>query len=516
MTYLTVPISARDITQAKQQISSAKAAGAELLELRTDYLDGLNIELAKEMLAAANQAALPIVVTCRDSNEGGANNYPADLRSAILAMAAKNGAEFIDCEFENFKNAGFARPIKNVLSENGKTKLILSAHSFDKKFNNVKNQYLKIALSFPQAIAKLAYKAEHINDCFEAFDLMAENKGSIVICMGAAGVITRILAKKLGSALTFACLDDENSTAPGQITVGQLKNLYHFDSINEQTELFGIIADPVGHSISPAVHNRCFDACNLNKLYLPLLVGDGKLEFDEFMKNVMAREWLNFKGFSVTIPHKGDALEFVRNSGNFVEPLAAKIGAVNTITIGTGNRISAYNTDYAGALDGLTNTMGITRKHLHDVKCAVIGAGGAARAITAGLTDFGAKVTIYNRTESKAANLAAEFGARHEPINAIADTDARIIINCTSIGMYPNIDATPVPAEVLNSNMVVFDTVYNPAETKLLADTKKVGAKTVGGVEMFIGQAAEQFKHFTGQMCDENIMRQAVNAAMNL
>jgi 3-dehydroquinate dehydratase/shikimate dehydrogenase len=329
---------------------------------------------------------------------------------------------------------------------------------------------------------------------------------AIAICMGKAGIVSRIIAKKLDAFMTFASIEDTAATAPGQLTIEQMKS-YRFDIINNKTELFGVIADPVAHSISPAVHNACFAAEKMNRVYLPLLVAGGQNDFNEFMNNTTSRPYLDFKGLSVTIPHKTSALEYAREKGEYIEALAAKIGAVNTLTIGINERISVFNTDYAGAMDALSNAMGITRKQLHGKTAAVIGAGGAARAIIAGLVDVGAKVIIYNRTISRAHGLAIEFDCRGEGLDDIKNLDAEIIINCTSIGMSPEINASPVPAQCLKSSMTVFDTVYNPAETLLLKQAKQAGAKTVSGIEMFINQAGEQFKLFTHTDCPMEILR---------
>jgi 3-dehydroquinate dehydratase/shikimate dehydrogenase len=147
------------------------------------------------------------------------------------------------------------------------------------------------------------------------------------------------------------------------------------------------------------------------------------------------------------------------------------------------------------------------RKTLKGVKAAVIGAGGAARAIVAGLVDAGAEVVIYNRTVEKAKRLAEEFGCGFKGLGDLKNLDAEIVINCTSIGMSPKVDESPLPAESLNRNMVVFDTVYNPAETKLLKLAKRAGAKTIDGVEMFVRQAAGQFELFSGRAAKIELIR---------
>ena len=514
MTYLAVPIAAKDLDHARRQIKAALTAGAEILELRTDYLQNLTIELAKKIIAEAQNAteqSLPVIVTCRDQKQGGVEPYPEQLRIEILAEAVRNGCDFIDCEYDNFLFAEVQDKIKAALAESSKTRLILSAHDFKYRFEDINRLYQDILKVCPTAIPKLVCTANHINDCFEAFDLLHNSSGdSIVFCMGAAGLVSRIIAKKLGSFVTFASINEEAATAPGQLTIEQLKGLYRYDNIDADTELFGVIADPVGHSLSPAIHNACFADEDMNKLYLPLLVEGGREEFDEFLINVLAREWLDFKGFSVTIPHKQHALNFVKAKDGFIEPLAEKIGAVNTLIIGKDGKLAAYNTDYAAALDAITSTMGITRADLKDLPVAVIGAGGVSRAIVAGLSDVGARIKIYNRTVKKAEKLAADFDCDFAGLDDLPNVEAKLLVNCTSIGMHPNIDAAPFPQEGLRKDMLVFDTVYNPAETMLIKQAKEAGAKTIDGISMFVNQGLAQFKLFTNTDANPELMREAI------
>ena len=518
MAYLAVPIAAKNLDQAKQLIKTAKAADAEMLELRTDYLENLSTDLVKNLIAeakAADPQPLPIIVTCRDAQQGGAIGYPDQLRIDILAEALKAGVEFIDFEYENFLSAENRERIQRALSQVLKGRLILSAHNFETKFPDIVKLHRHIQTLSPAAIPKLVYTANHINDCFEAFDLLHRTGGErIVFCMGAAGLISRIIAKKLNSFVTFASIDDKSETAPGQLTIEQLKKLYRFDSINAETELFGVIADPVEHSLSPAIHNACFAEKNMNKLYLPLLIEGGKEEFDYFLHHLFTRNWLGFRGLSITIPHKENALNFVKENRGFIEPLAEKIGAVNTIIVGPDSKLLAYNTDYAAALDAIISTLSSKTK-LKNLPVAVIGAGGIARAIVAGLSDAGAKITIYNRTVERGKKLAAEFNCDFAPLDDLANLDAKLVINCTSIGMYPNVDETPVPQGNLKKDMVVFDTVYNPPQTLLLKKAKEKKAKTIDGLSMFINQAATQFKLFTGKDADPKLMRKTISNCLS-
>ena len=523
MTYLAVPIAARNLDQARQQIKAAQAAGAEMLELRTDYLECLCVPLAKKIVAEAKtvtssglRGGLPVIVTCRDKRQGGAIDYPQRLRVDVLTGALKAGAEFVDFEYDNFLFAESQEKLRLALSQSSKGRLILSAHNFKTRFADIAKLYRHILTVCSVAIPKLVYTANHINDCFEAVDLLYRTSGErIVFCMGAAGLVSRIIAKKLDCFLTFASIDKESATAPGQLTIEQFKKLYRYDDIKGDTELFGVIADPVGHSLSPAIHNACFAEKRMNKLYLPLLVEGGPREFDLFLRNVLLRKWLKFGGFSVTIPHKQNALNYVRANRGFVEPLAEKIGAVNTLVISRDGRLKAYNTDYSAALDAITSTLRISGGDLSELPVAVVGAGGVARAIVAGLSDAGAKIKIYNRTVERAEKLAAEFGCDFAPLDDLPKVEGKLLINCTSVGMYPNVDETPLPKECLKKGMAVFDTVYNPGRTLLLKEAKKKRKKTIDGLSMFINQACSQFKLFTGQNANIDFMKKIITGGVS-
>jgi len=512
-TRLTVPISARNLEGATQQAFAAISAGARMLELRTDYIENLSGPLVRKLIEQirASGAVRPIIVTCRDKREGGAIDYKLQPRLDVLTSALAAGAEFVDFEYHNFLVPDSQEKILLALSRNPNARLILSVHSFKGRFANMRKLYRDIVAVYPAAIPKLVYTANHINECFDAFDLLHQTSGErIVFCMGRAGLISRIVAKKLGSFVTFASVDDNSATAPGQVTIAQFIKTYNYDGIDEQTEFYGVIGWPVAHSLSPAIHNACFAQAGLNKVYLPLAVEDETEQFDAFMQNVCHRKWLDFKGFSVTIPHKENALDYVRRNRGFVEGLARRIGAVNTVLIQPDGRVSGYNTDYAGALNAITSAMGMSRAALRDMPIAVIGAGGVARAVVAGLADVGAGIMIYNRTAKRGELLAEAFGCSFTPLKNVNELKAKLVINCTSIGMHPNVDATPLPQECITPDMAVFDTVYNPAETLLLRHAKQAGAKTIDGLSMFINQACAQFELFTGENADRELMRRTI------
>ncbi len=518
MTYLAAAIEVHSPDHVKEQAARAAQLGAEMIELRLDGLPNLSEQAVRDSIRNAKSSELPIIATCRDPKEGGVNSHGPDQRLQTLLWAIEENVEFVDCEYANYKE-DIKEQLSTAVKKAGSTRLILSAHQFQGKFNDLQVLYDCILAVEPDAIPKLVYQANHINDCFEAFDVLHDKDGDVIIlCMGPAGMISRILAKKLGSLVSYASLETAAETAPGQCTVEQMRSLYRWDRIDTETHLYGIIGDPVGHSMSPRNFNSCFENEGMNRLYLPLHVQGEREDLETFLTEVSQRQWLDFHGFSVTIPHKTASLFYVENHGEYVDPLAGKIGAANTLKLGFGGILTAYNTDYIGALTALTQAMGIDKHDLHQCEVAVVGAGGAARAVITGLADVGAHITIYNRTLKRAQSLADEYKAKAKSLDELGELSADIIINCTSIGMHPNVDASPIPAEVIREGMVVFDTVYTPLETLLLKDAKKAGAKCVSGIEMFVHQALAQYKIFTGQEPGadlEGFMRKTVLEALS-
>jgi len=513
-TRIVVPIMAPTPKAMAALVEKALGAGAEAIELRVDALTSLAGRAVETLAAQTRQKAgpsRPVVVTCRDHREGGVLDHPLAARIEAWVSAIRAGSDYIDVELENFRLVQVSRPVREALAQAPQARLILSSHSMTGPFAGLQWRYDQTVAAYPAAVPKLIYTANHINDCFDALDLLRRaRQDTITFCMGPAGWITRLLAKKLGGLFTYGSLESAAATAPGQIPIDQMKGLYRSDAIDGDTEFFGLIGDPVGHSMGPVVHNACFGQLNMNRVYLPLWVAGGPEELFAFLDAVRARAWLDFRGFSVTLPHKTSVLEYARVNGGTVEGLAARIGAVNTLLLDRQGGIKAFNTDYVGAMEAILSTLKIGRGDLKGRPVAVVGAGGVARAIVAGLCDAGARVTIYNRTVSKARALAGEFGCTHAALDELANVKAGLLVNCTNMGMHPEVDATPVPAEVLRPDMAVFDTVYNPAQTQLLRLAAQKGATCIDGVAMFVNQARAQFRLFTGEEADTALMRQVV------
>ncbi len=267
--------------------------------------------------------------------------------------------------------------------------------------------------------------------------------------------------------------------------------------IDQHTALYGVIGNPVRHSLSPALHNAALSAGGLNAVYLAFEIED----IEECVKGIRA---LGIKGTSITIPFKTAVMPFLDE----IDPLAKRIGAVNTIVNDNG-RLKGYNTDALGALKALEEKI-----KLPGMTCLIIGAGGAAKAIGFMLKEQDVAVSIVNRSRKRGEALARSLGCPFVPLVDIEGAKGDILVQTTPVGMYPHIDQCPVPENILEQGMVVMDIVYLPAETRLLKLAKNRGCVTISGVDMLIHQGAEQFRLWTGLDPPVASMRHALKEAL--
>ncbi|MBW2406213.1 MAG: shikimate dehydrogenase [Deltaproteobacteria bacterium] len=267
--------------------------------------------------------------------------------------------------------------------------------------------------------------------------------------------------------------------------------------INSDTILFAVLGDPVSHSLGPLMHNAAFSELGYNGAYLAFRVKD-------IGKAVIAIKTLGIKGASITIPHKVTVMDFIDE----VDDTAKKIGAVNTI-INRQDVLTGYNSDGLGAVKAL-----LERTTIKDKNVAILGAGGAARAIGFAIISEGGRVTVVNRTPAKGEKLAKDLGADFQPISKLNTTACHILINTTPVGMFPGIDAMPVRKQDLDKTMVVMDIVYNPLKTRLLKTAESIGCLTIDGVSMFVYQGAFQFELWTGMKAPVEVMKKAVLNAL--
>jgi shikimate dehydrogenase len=266
---------------------------------------------------------------------------------------------------------------------------------------------------------------------------------------------------------------------------------------NANTSLFGLIGNPVAHSLSPIMHNQAFAATGYNGVYLAFKVTNPA-------GAITGIKALNVKGVSVTLPHKVAVMEYL----DAIDAIAARIGAVNTIVNNDG-KLTGHNTDCRGAIDALQS-----RTSLEGKSVAIIGAGGAARAIGFGLKSAAGHLTILNRTRKTGEQLAAELQADFWPLNDWQPDRHEILINTTPVGMYPNIDATLIAKKDLSKEMVVMDIVYNPLVTRFLREAAARGCQTISGVDMFVFQGAQQFELWTGRKAPVQVMQNTVLEAL--
>lgn len=502
-TLVAVTVTGDSVREMAERMQAAARAGADLVELRLDYLREIHEAEVKDLLA---QRPCPVIVTVRAAWEGGRFPGKEADRLHLLKEAAQAGAEYVDLEYAAWRDCrDHCGPLVQACRA-GRTRLILSSHDFKQTPDDLDVHFAEMAASDADII-KLAAHARHISDAVRMLEALRKvRKPAIGICMGAAGVMTRVLAGRAGAYLTFASLEAGAEAAAGQVPVADLLGMYRFRQITDRTAVLGVAGCPVGHSMSPALHNAAYQELGLDAVYLPMEVAEGEESFARFLQAVRQAAWLNVRGLSVTIPHKLHALQ----QADRVEPLTAKIGAANTLVLPPNGPVEAYNTDYAGAIRALCEGAGLQPADLKGKSAAVLGAGGVARAVVAGLADAGCSVTIYNRTIAKAEELAHEFGGTAQPWEARQQVRAEILVNCTSIGMWPNAYETPLPPEAIAAGTIVFDTVYNPPQTRLLAHAATQGGRAVDGVSMFVHQGALQIQRWFGRSGAQDRMRQLV------
>lgn len=467
--------------------------GAELVELRLDFI-GRAISLTRLLKDRPG----PVVVTARRRGDGGRWLKSEDERIMLLRSAIAAGVEYVDIEAD----------IAAQIPRYGQTKRIISYHDMDETPENLEE--LHTAMSEEDAdIIKIATMANSFSDNLRMIELVKNAKiPTIGICMGEAGVITRILADRLGSPFTYATFSSGRKMAPGQLDWKEMKDLYRYDTIDSETTLFGVVADPVAHSYSPLIHNRAFQDQEINARYFPLRVS--KSDLPNLLDHTTD---LGIAGLSVTIPHKEEALTHCTQA----ESSASGIGAVNTLVFHEEETLG-YNTDYRAAMDCIDELFSIDKeagRSMRGMTAMVLGAGGVSRAVAYGLKQRSADVIISSRTLERSQILAAEIGCRAVEWEFRHDHRINLLVNGTPVGMHPDLDESPYNASALNQYLAVFDTVYNPENTLLIKQAKRANCRIITGIDMFVRQAAYQFKLFTGTEAPYNLMRQTIKDATN-
>lgn len=515
MTLLIVSIFAETVDEAAARSEAAWKQGADAVELRIDNFRGDPADLAAFL---RRQHDRTWIVTCRSAAEGGNSTDDAGVRARRMAEAVCGTGALLDFESADWRDRPDIRKTIETTIDRDMTRphLILSAHEFSGSSPDVRSLVDEALSAGPGVVAKVAYATGHICESFAALDVMHDHgRRAVAICMGEDGSWTRVLAKKLGAFAGYAALSSDTTTAPGQWTIDELCSIFRWREIDPKTKVYGVIGDPVAHSMGPLLFNHWFAECGINAVYLPLQVRAESGGIARFLNECGKRPWLDIGGFSVTIPHKSAALTWAKDSA---DPMSQSIGAANTICFGAGGG-AAYNTDCRAAISSLTSALACECVDLAGLTVDVLGAGGAARAVLYGLHEFGCRATVYARSatsccpppwkgEARGGLLAERFGCETRAWEDRARRSGDVVINCTPIGMWPHVDATPLPADAFRGCRLVFDLIYRPLQTKLLADAAEAGCRTLNGLDMFVRQALAQLELWTGTSPDGTSARE--------
>ncbi len=474
---------------------SLSEKGAELVELRLDW-----IARTPDVTKLIKDRPTPVVITCRRPEDKGRWKGSEEQRQALLRTAIVSEVEYVDIEDD----------IADKIPRYGKTKRIISHHNFDETPDNLEEIHESLCKKDPD-IVKLVTMANSPGDSIRMLKLVASAKVPTVgFCMGEYGVISRILCGKYGSPFTYATFSREREMAPGQLAFSEMTQIYRYDQIGPETPVYGVIGDPIAHSLSPLIHNIAFRHDKLDGVYLPFRVPKDRLE--ETLKEF---EFLNVQGYSVTIPHKEGALKLAGDA----DEASKTMGVANTLFKDDQNVWQARNTDYDAALDSIRLGLDPEGKASDDPidgkQVLLLGAGGVSRAIGAGIINAGGALTVTNRSRVRGEKLAQDLGCAHTTWENRGSGHFDILVNGTSVGMHPNVNETPFAQNFLLDDMLVFDTVYNPENTLLLKQARERGCKTVSGIEMFVRQAAAQYKLFTGKEAPLDVMRNTLRKGIS-
>ncbi|CAI0466630.1 unnamed protein product [Linum tenue] len=487
-TLICVPIMADTVDEMLVKVGQAKSASADLVEIRLDYLRSF-VDPRGDLAALVNGSSLPTLFTYRPRWEGGQYEGDESKRLDALKLAMDLGADYIDVELQ--VAGDFIGSLHG--SRPSKCKVIVSSHNYEctPSVEDLGDLVARIQATGAD-IVKIATTALDITDVARMFQIMVHSQVPFIgLVMGERGLISRVLCAKFGGYLTFGILESGVVSAPGQPLVKDLLDLYNFRQISADTKVFGIIGRPVGHSKSPVLYNEAFKSAGFNGVYVHLLVDD----LARFLQTYSSPDFAGFRS----------------------------IGAVNCIVRRESDgKLFGFNTDYVGAISAIeeglqasgNGSSSLSGSPLAGKLFVVIGAGGAGKALAYGAKEKGAKVVIANRTYDRAKELADTIGG--EAIS-LADLEnfhpetGMILANTTSIGMHPKVEETPVPKHALKHYALVFDAVYTPKITRLLKEAEESGAATVSGLEMFIGQAYDQFERFTGLPAPKELFRKTMS-----
>ena len=508
---VTVAITAADdISGALDDATRAKDGGARIVEFRAESLAieplETGVKAARRLL---RESPLPAIFTVRDPGEGGLADATDDERAALLAGVAAVAAtgesvpRWVDIEYASWNRSPQIQAAVRTLREAG-VSIVMSMHDFDDRPKHLYRTLAAMQASGECDVVKVAFFARSLRDAAAVFELLRERTmPMIAIAMGPFGVTTRMLAGVFGSLWTYCTLEQQDAVAPGQTDLSTLRSRYRAHELDSETDVYGIIGWPVEHSRSPIVHNAAFASLGLNAAYIPMPIAADPVSFKATLGTWLETEGLRFCGASVTVPHKENLVDFVRDRGGSLCTWTEMCGAANTLDVDRagGGMVSCRNTDAPAIAE-------LLKPYSTDMRVCIVGAGGVARAAAVAAGSGGHAVHIMNRTAARATALAGAIkdavsgSVTSGEMNASAVQDCDIIINATSVGMAGGDapDDIPLPRGVdLRADQIVFDTVYTPRETPLVLLARSAGATVITGDQLFARQAALQFFGWTGK-----------------
>jgi len=483
MTMLCATVMEPTVERALNAIRGV-ADHVRLVEIRLDAMEVM------DLAALVAGSPVPLLFTCRSAADGGGFTEGEQVRRDILHAACEAGAAWVDVELD--AAAEFA--------DRGRTKLIVSHHDFEGTPDDLPALARRLADAGAD-VAKLVTTANEPADVIRVMACLADAEFPLAAhTMGAAGFPGRILAARFGSEILYGAARGGALGAAGQPTVRQLIADYGLDRDLRGVPAILLLGRSLAHSVSPRMLNRAFRREGIDAVYVPFETDDP----ETVLRSLVS---LGAVGAAVTIPHKETALRLL-------DSLHASAGAtlaVNTITARDGV-LEGRNTDLGGALDAIRAVM----PELEGKRALLVGAGGAARAIGRGLFDAGASISIVNRSGERAEKLAAEIDATTVELAGVDRVGIDLIVNATPVGQWPDEDESPIPRSLLRPGQVVFDAVYNPLETRLLADARQAGATAVPGIAMLARQAARQVSAWFGRDIDPAALEVEGRRALSL
>src|SRR5271168_5347838 len=465
------------------------------LELRLDYLEKPLLALPKLKDFLAENTVVTAVATCRRAANGGKFKGAIAAELEVLQKASASGFHLIDLELET------AEAIKASDLEKLRTRgvaLMVSYHDYQST-KDLDGIFERIRPYEPEFI-KIVSTARSLSDnvvMMQFLERSGDHANMVGLCMGEQGILSRVLAVRAGGAFTFAAATQGEETAPGQLTARTFIDMYRVGQIDTATRVYGVVGNPIRHSLSPLMLNTAFHRETVNAVYLPLQTS----KLTDML--TVVRE-VPLSGLSVTMPLKQEVLKHLEN----MDPISAQVGACNTIVRAHDGKLYGFNTDVGGIVRPLEKRLSLT-----GAKILVLGAGGAARAAVFGLVNKGAEVVILNRTPQTGQKLAREAKAKTIRRELLAKSNFDVIVNATAVGMHGVKPQHILEPKEINARFV-FDLVYNPVDTPLLKMARQKGIAVVTGVEMFVQQGARQFEIWTGKRAPEDEMLRVVVHAL--